>query len=627
MAAILLFEKGKNTFNNMSLNRKLIFSYILIIMIPVLGVSFFVFNSLRHKYIEDAIKKNDYILGLEETKVVNNVNTMQTMVQKILASKQLVDYIQRKGRTPSQELIDININVVQDIENLQYSNPIIEDIKIYTSNPYPKEISPLIFREDRIDKFQWYKNVKNSKGNEYWDINFRVKRDFNNLVTKFKSGEDIVSINKKIYSYSKKDVGFLEIDMLSKNFFPTMYSRTDVQGSQIVAVDKDYKVHINRKSTLINKLQVTQKIIKNKIKNINNKKDGYLYLGNDRHIVMIYKYVPGIDCYILNIVSLDSVYKNIESTRNIVVMITLITILALIVVTNFINSLILKKLHIMIDTVSSIEKGNFDVKLNLYSDDELGQLAHQFRKLIRKIKELIEDEVNKKESTKEVELRALQTQIDSHFLYNTLENIKMIAEIEEQYLISDSITALGNMMKYNMKWNSEYVALKEEIAHIKNYIELMNLRYENKIKLRFDINEDINNCAILKLSLQPIIENSVKYAISYRIENGIDILIKARENEKNIYIDILDNGIGIDQINLFEINNELRNGKGGEELKTKEPTYSKKGNGLGLKNVNERMKLFYGQAYGIYIESEQNNFTKVTLNLPKIYVTGGSKNV
>jgi two-component system sensor histidine kinase YesM len=269
--------------------------------------------------------------------------------------------------------------------------------------------------------------------------------------------------------------------------------------------------------------------------------------------------------------------------------------------------------------MKKIQKGNFNVEIPVRSNDEIGELAHHFRKMLSKINELIAEAVKKRSATKEAELRALQTQIDSHFIYNVLENIKMMAEIEGQLLISDSLASLGSMMRYNMSWNNEYVILNDEINHIENYVSLMNIRFDNSICLKKDIEKGLLDHEVLKMVLQPIVENSVKHGLLSVIDRNIGYLyIKAKTEENHIRIEVSDNGIGMPQEKVVQLNKKIKVTQRQMIIEGlhEEINYTKKSTGIGLKNVNERIKLFYGDEYGIEIISKDNFYTKVIMILP-----------
>jgi two-component system sensor histidine kinase YesM len=270
--------------------------------------------------------------------------------------------------------------------------------------------------------------------------------------------------------------------------------------------------------------------------------------------------------------------------------------------------------------MKKIQKGDFDIEIPVRGNDEIGELAHHFRKMLRKIDELISEAADKKATTKEAELRALKTQIDSHFIYNVLENIKMMAEIEGNYIVSDSLTSLGAMMRYNLKWKGEYVSLHDELEHIKNYVSLMNIRFENKINLNLDIDPDLMKHEILKMSLQPLVENCVKHGLLSILDNREGIInIYAKIENKQIKISVTDNGIGIEEEKLKLLNKGIIvDNVNNLDEESGQVVGGQRSNstGIGLKNVNERLKLYYGEDSNIEVFSDLNIFTKIIMTLP-----------
>ena len=205
------------------------------------------------------------------------------------------------------------------------------------------------------------------------------------------------------------------------------------------------------------------------------------------------------------------------------------------------------------------------------------------------------------------ELRSLQNQINAHFIYNVLESIKMMAEIDEEYEISDAITSLGKLMRYSMKWNFGNVHLSEELEYIKNYVLLINLRYDFEVILSINVPEELMNQEVLKMSLQPIVENCVVHGIE-PVAADTTIYIKAWEEGKNFRIEITDSGKGMTEEELTALLGHIHGGieeRGGSE------------EGIGLKNVEDRIKLSFGSKYGLEIYSEPMKYTKVSILLPR----------
>ncbi|MCR5477571.1 MAG: sensor histidine kinase [Lachnospiraceae bacterium] len=212
---------------------------------------------------------------------------------------------------------------------------------------------------------------------------------------------------------------------------------------------------------------------------------------------------------------------------------------------------------------------------------------------------------------KTAELRSLHNQINAHFIHNVLESIKMMAEIDEKYEISDAITSLGKLMRYGIRWNFENVPLRDELEYIRNYILLMNLRYDFEVILSVNIPEALMDQEILKMSLQPIVENAVLHGIEPSAEDTT-VYIKAWEEDRYFIIEVTDSGEGMAPETLQSLRDRLHG-------QTEDSPDDR--NGVGLKNVEDRIKMTFGSEYGIEIYSEPRKFTKVSMTLPR-RVTG-----
>ena len=226
--------------------------------------------------------------------------------------------------------------------------------------------------------------------------------------------------------------------------------------------------------------------------------------------------------------------------------------------------------------------------------------------MLDRIQVLMKENLNREILIKNTEIKALQNQINAHFIYNVLECIKMMAEIDEKYEISDAVTSLGELLRYNMRWVSKNVTIREEIAYIKNYIQLMNLRYDFTVILSIKIPEDIYEQEIPKMSLQPIVENAICHGI---VEMGEDatIYIKALHQGEDFEISITDSGVGMnpEQMELLE-----------KKMRGEIEANGGSGNGIGLKNVQDRIQIQFGKKYGLKFHSRKGCFTKVSVLLP-----------
>jgi sensor histidine kinase YesM len=210
---------------------------------------------------------------------------------------------------------------------------------------------------------------------------------------------------------------------------------------------------------------------------------------------------------------------------------------------------------------------------------------------------------------KQIELNGLQEQINSHFLFNTLNCIRGMALTNEKKQIVDMIENLVSYFRYNAR-KEEYVTLAEELKHLNTYLAIQKVRFDGSFNIKLSVEERFNSVSIPKFSLQPLIENAIYHGFSQKFKNAV-IKIAALKRDDYLIIKVLDNGIGIDPSRLKEINTAIEIG----ELQPKSDTDKKS---IAIVNVHKRLQLYYGKKYGLEIKSWKNIGTAVILKLPLI---------
>ncbi len=605
---LILLDKVKEILINESLIKKLIITYIFIIGIPILIFSLYIFSSLSDNAKHDAISRANYDLSTEYDSVEKNVYIMRNIINSIGSDSEVIGYLQGNNNKEVKELIDFRETTYKQLINLQNNNPTVKQINIFTSNSQVSEIWPTFYKIDRIIDNEWYKKTIEKNGAEYWNVNHYD----NDIVVKStlndESKDVVVSLNKKINYPSDKYLGISRVTMRSKDFFPKMYEEDNLKSGQILLVNKEnMDIKTDEKSLLLRNFEFDKKSFQEFIKDkLEYEKGEVSYNQGSEDYIILYKESPIPNNYLINIIPLNNISQEIKNSKHLVISGSLFLLLLLSLVVYYATKTILKRLYKIISAVKQVRTGDLMPSIEVYGNDEVGVLAHNFRQMMKTIDTLIKDSVNKEIITKEAELKALKTQIDAHFLYNTLENIRMMALVEENYIVSDCLASLGDMMRYNMKWNNEFVSLSKEISHIKNYISLMTLRYDFEIILNIDIKAEFLDREILKLTIQPLVENAVKHGLSEKLrsKNG-SVCISAETDEAYFYLNVKDDGNGMNISKVQELQNHI-NGNVDKRY------------GLGLKNVSDRIKLFYGEQYGIMIKAKEGCYTQITLKLPNV---------
>ena len=245
---------------------------------------------------------------------------------------------------------------------------------------------------------------------------------------------------------------------------------------------------------------------------------------------------------------------------------------------------------------------NMNEQVNITTDDEIGHLAGNFNSMLERIENLKEQVVEEQEDKRRYELQALQAQINPHFLYNTLDSIIWMAETQDSNIVAMT-EALAKLFRISLNKGNEEILLKKEIEHVKNYLIIQSMRYADKFTFEICVEPEVEKCRIIKLILQPIVENCIYHGIKKKRGSG-HIRIRAFREECNLIIKVEDDGCGMSQ-----------------EMCRKMLSYEVEpenisGSGIGVKNVNERIQLRFGKEYGLSYQSEEGKGATVTYLLP-----------
>ncbi|GIO99323.1 histidine kinase [Paenibacillus lautus] len=615
-------------FGRRSMQSRLVAAYILILLIPSIIVSNYFFKQIRDTYISDALNQNSFLLEIEKMNMLNQIEAIEMAAQLAISDDGIKDYLRINEEPEPAWLIDLAWGPFKDIQRIQTNNPNITHLRLYTNNSNVTEMWPIIFQEKRIASEPWFPKVKDLDGGELWVFNYSDPDILQRYAADVSEELPKVSLIRQVHSGSYR--GVIQVDMLLKHFAPKTFAGIVDESSQMVIVDQEGQLFMDRSQSFMTSHEGLRDEVAIQFANLKQQAGDSeetvhaRFSLNGSSFLLIATPMERLHAHVLNVVSLEGALSNVSKAQGQIIAANIVLIFLLSIITYYLNSIILKSLRRLTETMKRVRKGEVTATIAIQGGGEVGELAHHFNKLIRTINELIAQGVRKQAVTKEAELRTLHSQIDSHFLYNTLENIKMLAEIEGQRTISDALTSLGGMMRYNFKWSGEYVKLKDEIRHIRNYIDVMNIRFDEPIRLELNIPSEFMELEVLKMSLQPIVENAVKHAWPEFPDQEKRIKIDAIAWEENrITINVTDNGIGMEPYRLGRLSEILRTADN-EELPSVD--YGRGGvqaGGIGLRNVHQRIRLFYGNEYGIEVKSEEGEFTQVTMTFPKVLLTGG----
>lgn len=264
----------------------------------------------------------------------------------------------------------------------------------------------------------------------------------------------------------------------------------------------------------------------------------------------------------------------------------------------------IKKLQ---DLTTTITKNDLQALVSSANVDEITELGMSFNIMIGKIRELLDSKVREQENLKKAELKALQAQINPHFLYNTLDTIVWMAEANQPGQVIEIVSALSRFFRIALSRGKDWIPIRQEIEHVRSYLHIQKIRYRDILDYKIDVDESILDGTILKLTLQPIVENALYHGIKNK-RNGGTISVQARKaSHDRILLEVQDDGVGFTPYKLAQIRAAFVNDS--VEILQSE-------SGFGLENVNKRIQLYYGKEYGLSIESQYQEGTQVTVTIP-----------
>lgn len=315
--------------------------------------------------------------------------------------------------------------------------------------------------------------------------------------------------------------------------------------------------------------------------------------------------LPYINGQVVRLMAKEDIYSPIIQTKKRVWIAAFVSLVGLSLIGLMLSRMFTRPILQLMCQMMKVESGNLDIELRVKRKDEMGRLANSFNRMVERLKEYINDAYINEIKRKQTELNALKSQIRPHFLYNTLEVIRMSAITNGDRKVADMIHALSDQLQYVIDYGEESVTLAEELEHLRHYFYLIEVRFDNQIALQVELQEsELTSARVLKLILQPIVENAVHHGIRPKGGRGIVLVTVEQVEEGLLGITVYDDGIGMEQEQLKSLQAHL-NG----------PDHSM-GKSIGIKNVHERIQAGYGSPYGLDIESRPHVGTSVRILLP-----------
>ncbi len=306
---------------------------------------------------------------------------------------------------------------------------------------------------------------------------------------------------------------------------------------------------------------------------------------------------------IVGCMNMSELLKNSRKARSIYMLVALGLIAIALVISSEIARNITFPIQKLRDSMKRVQKGDFSAaEIEVYSDNEIGSLTRSFNVMTHKIQDLMAQNIQEQEQKRKIELKALQSQINPHFLYNTLDSIIWMAEGKKNEEVVLMTASLARLLRQSISIENELVTIGQEIEYVRSYLTIQKMRYKDKLEFEINVDPRITHAQIIRLVLQPIVENAIYHGLKYKESKGM-LKVHGYELGERIIIDITDDGVGMDEETLKHIYDKHK--------------VNYHSNGVGVYNVQQRLVLYYGKEYGIIYHSEKGKGTTATVVIPK----------
>lgn len=521
-------------------------------------------NNNLSTYINDIIDVSDYIRELSRTTSNLDRAAIQTRLEALISSR--------------DDLVSIS---VFDLDG----KPIIStEPRIETT---PEEIS----------EEQWFRRAADGEGDFFFTGPHRNSIGQGDFVISYSTIISYGDINRKASSAVLLiDLNFNAVEELSES---AHLSQTGY--IYIISNDGDIVYHPMER-------QIDEGVLDEDLRSVSEHVFGsYISEFEGRERLTIIQTVEQTRWRIVGIAFMDELLEPLKPFRITLISLMIIFILIAILLSRTIAMHITKPLRALELSMRDVQKGNFNVKAPEGESKEVESLSHSFQVMVKRIEDLMIEVRKTEEVKRQRELDALQAKINPHFLYNTLDSVVWMAETGNNQGVVKMVTALASLFRISIAKGHDTITLKEELAHVESYLNIQSMRYKDKFRFEIILPQELENAPTIKLIVQPIVENSIYHGIKYLQEEGL-IRIEAKDTgDGKIKIIVSDNGVGMAPDVLSTLLD-----------KESERNHSKEGNGIGLINIDERIKLSYGDEYGLSIESELDEGTTVTITIPHL---------
>ena len=590
----------------MNFSQKLVFAYTCIVVIPLFVLVITAMGIIRTSRVEELEINSEGFLQ-ENFEIVNkNIEIYDRIELLVNSNAQLTLFFTMPERYNEDEIIQTMISEATMLERTIETVPSIYGLRVFSDNPHIPERWPIFMNSSRtsLDVL------------DRWEFGYTADYfgNFGSL-----QYESVCSTRRMEKNH--REIGYIQIAMKTSDFFPFLFKKISEFNDDYV-----FREVLNEETKNMELIPVSNSLIENvhnplpsKIMDdfyntVYRRKKGMLpesgkMILRDKGDVRYssWKRIPDLNIILLHTCSSEEIQKELLLIQSGIIAGLILTIFLLYFLVRYLTSRLMGRVYNLIDGMKEVQSGRLEASVKVTGHDEVTEAQQAFNQMTEQLRTQIEEIKNEQNLITDTEMKALQNQINAHFIYNALETIKMQAVIAGENDVEESINVLGKLMHYCLRWRVHTVTLEEEVDYIRSYVYLLNIRNDYMISLETEIAPEWKNVIIPKMSLQPLVENAFYYAIEPLGKDAvIRVYTEASESQDRIWLCVRDFGKGISREKQDELAAYLAN-----------DSYERDSTGsIGLKNIQQRLSMFCGKEYRLKIESVEGEGTLIKIPVP-----------
>jgi two-component system, sensor histidine kinase YesM len=589
-------SRFKHAISSMRLRSRLLLFFVILFIIPVIVMSaasyWLSFNAIKTRATQYAMQTVDRT-SYEVDELLLNAYKIADMIAK---DPTVQEPLRNSLDTDMPKRYSMDLKTDTRLNFMQSYGEQFFGFYVIGENGGKYKSNYCSIRSEDLREAAWYTRIMRSDG-PVW---FSSHLDSFAVET---TGQPFISAGLRVIDRATGKVsGAVLIDIEQDQISSKLNNSVLSETGYMFLIDTNNKVIINQSSEIsadvLEKLRTNEK-----------QQDAFItdfYFNNIMHrSVVIYKESSLTGWKVGGIIPIKELTRDSNKIGVIMVGMLLSLSILYIIAAWYTSNSVANPIQKLMFLMRKVEDGDLSVSMNVKYNDEIGQLGRSFNIMIEKIGFLMDSAYQEQKKLRKAELKALQAQINPHFLYNTLDSIIWMSKANRNDDVIAMVTALTRLFRIALSKGRDVIYIQEEIEHINNYLTIQHIRYKNKFTYDIQVDESLLKHSTIKLILQPIIENALYHGIKEKRGIG-HIQVFGHDLDDIILFEVVDNGKGMSTEKLNALNNTLRN-EAGPKIEI-----------YGIKNVDERIKIFFGPEYGLTFISVENEGTKVQIKLPKV---------